>query len=618
MSVSLWFVFALAATLALVPMCRAVASRRHFVAEPRSDRWHRRPVALFGGVAVAATVFGGAAIGGLVPHIPVLLGAALLTAALGFTDDVLSLKPSTKLIVQIAAASLVLSAGYRLNWVDSLTLDRLLTIVWIVGITNAFNLLDNMDGLCGGIALITGLSVLLNLLPSTAPGSPMFYEARYLALLLGAVTGFLVYNLHPASIFLGDAGSLFIGASLGAVTLSAAQQPGGRSDVLPIVAAPVVTLLIPILDTSLVTVSRILSGRAASEGGKDHSSHRLVAMGLSERDAVFVLWTLAAIGGAIGFIVRQSAQTWSIPLVMLFLIAMALFAVFLGRIRVYTDDEVRSRGRSLTPLALGIMHKRRVAEVALDFVLIALAYYAAYRLRFEGEDFLHNFPNFYTSLPLIISLQLLAFFAVGVYRGVWRYFGMMDAVVLGKGVLLGAVACQLLLLYATRFFSYSRTVFVMYAVLLMLLMTLSRASFRLIGEFLHRRQDTSRRLVIYGGGEDGAMALREIRYQQNAYRIVGFVEDDPEQYRTRVHGYPVIGGFDELLDRIEQRRVDAVVISRRSVSPDRLERLERLCAAHSVMLFRLNVDLRPVLTIAEPRGRVAVLQSRKTSADSAV
>jgi UDP-GlcNAc:undecaprenyl-phosphate/decaprenyl-phosphate GlcNAc-1-phosphate transferase len=616
MSVAVWFVLALMATLVLVPACRAVAIRKRFVAEPRADRWHSRTVALFGGVAVALTVFGGSVLGGLVPHIPILLAAASLTALLGFLDDLWSLKASTKLIVQIVAASLFLSAGYGLNWVESFTLDRLLTIVWIVGITNAFNLLDNMDGLCGGIALIAGLSVLINLLPSTLPGSPMFYEARYLALLLGAVAGFLAFNLHPASIFLGDTGSLLIGISLGSVTLSAAQQPGGRSDVLPIVAAPVVTLLIPILDTALVTVSRIVSGRAPSEGGKDHSSHRLVAMGLSERDAVFVLWILAAVGGAIGFVVRQVAQTWSIPLVALFLIAMVLFAVFLGRIRVYSNDEVRSHGGALTPLVVKVMHKRRVAEVVLDFALVALAYYAAYRLRFEGEDFLKNFPNFYTSLPLIISLQLLAFFTVGVYRGVWRYFGMMDAVVLGKGVLIGAVSCQLLLLYATRFFSYSRTVFVMYAVLLMLLVTLSRASFRLIGEFLHRRRDTSQRLVIYGGGEDGAMALREIRHNHNAYRILGFVEDDPEQFRTRIHGYPVIGGFDYLVAEIERSQVEAVVISGRTVPPDKLERLERLCVESSVLLLHLKVDLRPVLTVAENRKRVAVMQPRKSSADS--
>jgi len=615
MTVALWLILGFLAALGLVPICRRIALRRGFVAVPREDRWNSRGVALFGGVAVGLTVFGGSLVGGLAPHVPVLLGAAALVWALGLTDDILSLKPATKLIVQIAAASLFWFAGYRLNWVSSLTLDSLLTLVWIVGLTNAFNLLDNMDGLCGGIALITGLSVLLNLLPSTAVGSAPYYEARYLALLLGAIAAFLVYNVYPASIFLGDAGSLFIGLSIGGITLSAAQQPGGRSDVLSIVAAPVVTLLIPILDSSLVTVSRILSGRSVSAGGRDHSSHRLVAIGLSERGAVFVLWGLAAIGGLIALLVRNTGQTWSIPVASAFLIGMVLFAVYLGRIRVYSDDEVREKKGSLTPIVVNVMHKRRVAEVALDFCLIALAYYAAFRLRFEGaEDFFHHFPGFYQTLPLVISVQLVAFFIVGVYRGVWRYFGMMDAVVMAKGVGAGALVSQLIVV-ATPFSSDSRTIFVIYSVILLVLMTTSRASFRLIGEFLHRRRETSQRLIIYGGGDDGAMALNEIRHSHSVYEVIGFVDDDPDQRRTRVHGYPVLGGLDHLLHEIERDAVDAVVISRRSMPPEENEKIERLCARHSVALFRLKVDLRPIVTAADPRSRVAVLQPKRSSSD---
>ena len=133
----------------------------------------------------------------------------------GLIDDVLSLKPSTKLIAQIALASALLFFDYRLNWLESVTLDSLLTLVWVVGMTNAFNLLDNMDGLCAGIALIVGAALLIDLLPGAA-GTRAFAEARYLAILLGATGGFLVYNLHPASIFMGDSGSLLLGFSFAA------------------------------------------------------------------------------------------------------------------------------------------------------------------------------------------------------------------------------------------------------------------------------------------------------------------------------------------------------------------------------------------------------------------
>ena len=134
-----------------------------------------------------------------------------------------------------------------------------------------------------------------------------------------------------------------------------------------------------------------------------------------------------------------------------------------------------------------MMYKRRVAEVLLDFCLITASYYLAYRLRFEDpEEFLRNFSNFSQSLPVIVASQLVAFFAVGVYRGVWRYFSVTDTIVMARGVFVGVVTSQLAILYLYRFFSYSRAVFVIDAVLLMGSMTLSRASFRLVGDFLNR------------------------------------------------------------------------------------------------------------------------------------
>src|SRR4051812_41782608 len=227
--------------------------------------------------------------------------------------------------------------------------------------------------------------------------------------------------------------------------------------------------MIPIFDTTLVTVSRLVSGRSAAQGGRDHSSHRLVAIGLSERRAVAVLWLLAAIGGAIGIAVDYLNRSWVSLAALLFLVAMALFAAYLAGIRVYDEADARVRERRLTPIVIDFMYKRRVAEVLLDFCLVAITYYAAYKLRFEDpEDFMRNFANFSRSLPVVLAAQLVAFFIVGVYRGTWRHFGMMDTVTVAKGVFVGAVSAQLVILYIYRFFSYSRTVFVIYGILLLL------------------------------------------------------------------------------------------------------------------------------------------------------
>jgi UDP-GlcNAc:undecaprenyl-phosphate GlcNAc-1-phosphate transferase len=598
MAVPLLVAFAL--SLAVVPVCRRVSARLGVFARPVPDRWHRRPVALFGGVGIAAVVFACSLFYRLPWRIPVLMATAGTMFVVGVFDDVLSLKPATKLIAQIALASVLLFFGYRLNWLSSLTLDALLTLVWVVGLTNAFNLIDNMDGLCAGIALIAGTALLVDLLPG-GPATQAFHEARYLSILVGATGGFLVYNLHPASIFMGDSGSLLLGFSFAAVALSTSHPGTGRPDVLSIVAGPMLVLLLPIFDTLLVTASRWVSGRRASEGGRDHSSHRLVAIGLSERRAVALLWTLAAVGGALGVGVAKFGHKWSVLLIAAaFLIGMVLFAAYLTGIRVYEDADIRVREGSLTPIVVEFMHKRRVAEVLLDFCLVVMCYYTAFRLRFEDPlEYLRNFQIFTQSLPIIVASQMVAFFAVGVYRGVWRHFGMMDTLVVARGVFFGTGTALLVILGVYRFPQYSRTVFAIYAVLLLVAVTLSRASFRLVGEFIRRQRVSGRRVIIYGAGDAAGLVMREVLADGPDVRIVGFIDDDARKSGSRVNGYPVLGNYSALVLLLRAASVDAVVISARRMPPERLNNLEVLCSEYGVQLSRLRVDLEPLVASAD-------------------
>jgi UDP-GlcNAc:undecaprenyl-phosphate GlcNAc-1-phosphate transferase len=601
------FFVALALSLSLIPLCRLLALRLGFVARPREDRWHRRPIALLGGVGIGLVVLICAVLFDLVRTLPVLVIAAALMSATGLIDDLLSLKPATKLIAQIMLASALLFFGYRLNWLESVTLDTLLTMFWIVGLTNAFNLLDNMDGLCAGVAMIAGTALLIAVLPAaTSPRA--LAEAQYLAVLLGATGGFLAYNLPPASIFMGDSGSLMLGFSFAAVTLSSGQQAPGRSDVLSVVAVPVLVLLIPIFDTTLVTLSRWFSGRSASQGGRDHSSHRLVAIGLSERRAVMLLWFLAAVGGGLGIALDHVSQTWSAIGVVAFLIGMALFAAYLAGVRVYDDQDVRERQGALTPIVVEFMHKRRVAEVLLDFCLVIVCYYGAYRLRFEAPaEFMNNFKMFTNSLPIVVAAQLGAFFVVGVYRGVWRHFGMMDTLVVVRGVFFGTCAAVLTIVAIPYFMPYSRSAFAIYALLLATTVTLSRASFRLVGEFIQRQRQSGRRIAIYGAGDGAGLVLREVlagNSDENV-RIVGFIDDDPRKAGNRVMGYSVLGGYSALALLVKTASVDAVVISARSITPERLNNLRVLCGEAGVKLMRLRVELE-VLDADDEPGDISV------------
>jgi UDP-GlcNAc:undecaprenyl-phosphate GlcNAc-1-phosphate transferase len=425
--------------------------------------------------------------------------------------------------------------------------------------------------------------------------------ALYLVALLGATAGFLVYNFHPASIFMGDTGSLFIGLNLAALTLVAAPGSSGSSGLLSVVAVPVLPLLIPIFDTTLVTALRLLSGRPVSQGGRDHASHRLVAIGLSEPRAVATLWMLAALGGAVSVVLRRSDPGIALAGTLLVTIAMVIFGVFLARVRVYDDadaDLAAAGGKAVTPIIANFMFKRRVAEILLDLCLIPLAYYSAYRLRFEGGAYTTNYVTFIQSMPIVLAAQLLALFVVGGYRGTWLHFGLMDAVVFAKGVLLGTAGAIVVILFAYRFENYSRAVFVIDAALLMLLLVGSRASFRLVGEFILRRRAVGQRCVVYGVGGATLATIREAFGTSVVPKFIGFVDDDAAKKHTRVGGYSVVGGYADLLAMVQRDAVDCVVLNTHLVDVERLRELERACHDHEIELLRLQVDLKPVKPIS--------------------
>ena len=261
LSVALAFVLA----VALTPIVRAAARRLGMVAKPKTDRWHKQPTAMLGGVAIWAAVV--LSYITFIPKTPIgwrIILASTFLFLVGLVDDVIHTKPYQKLIGQIMGAAFIIYYGLSLPWTSSLPLNMALTIFWLIGITNALNLLDNMDGLAAGISVIASCFLGLSFLTT---GQPI--EALMVLTFAGALLGFLIYNSNPASIFMGDCGSLFIGFFLASTAL--VNVSGGRSrSFLPVLAVPILVLFIPIFDTTFVTVLRKISGRAASQGGRSY------------------------------------------------------------------------------------------------------------------------------------------------------------------------------------------------------------------------------------------------------------------------------------------------------------------------------------------------------------
>jgi UDP-GlcNAc:undecaprenyl-phosphate GlcNAc-1-phosphate transferase len=576
-------------SLLLTPLVRKVALRTGRVAIPRDTRWHKKATPLMGGVAIflsaIITWFFSFAFTDWqflgMPYSPVILGS-LAMFLLGLTDDIIGMDPQHKLAAQIIISSIVVYLGLRLSWTSSMTLNLFLSIVWIVGITNAFNLLDNMDGLSAGIAFIAGVFVFLTQFLRAEMSQSLGFVLLASAGYLGAILGFLVYNFNPASIFMGDAGSLFIGFMIACLTMISGGQEatsGSVGHLLSVIAIPIFIVFIPIVDTGFVSVMRKLFNRPISQGGKDHSSHRMVAVGLSERKAVLVLYGFSAASGIIALTFHYWNFSTTLALIVFYLVLVALFWIYLGRVKVYPEKSILSHDAShvLTPILVDITYKRRLFEVFLDFILISAAYYTSYLLRFEGKMG-PNFDFFLKSLPIVVACQILSFYVMGVYRGVWERTGIRDLIGYIKAITIGTVLSILIILFIYRFQSFSRAVFVIYWGLMFILVSLSRLSFRILDEGLRLGNRQGERTLIFGAGIGGQMTLKEIESNDElGLKLVGFIDDNPRLHGRKIEGYPVLGGSEDLERIIRKHDIKKIIVSFKANGAEKTKNIRTLC-----------------------------------------
>ena len=594
------FLLALAFSAVLTPLVRKMALRLGQVAEPREDRWHTRPTALMGGVAIFASFALAVLVGvillpaaGTLKELLPLFVCASLVFLLGLIDDIYHVSPPTKLVGQIITAAILVFFGFKINWFVSYTLNTFVSVFWIVGITNAFNLLDNMDGLSVGIAFIASLFIgvitLLNL-----DSGPIDGQLVVLAIFMGALLGFLRYNFQPASIFMGDSGSLFIGFLLAGITTHQRVLHSGHF--LPIIMIPVLILFIPILDTGFVSVMRTLFGRSIARGGKDHSSHRLVAIGLPERKDVLMLYGFSTIGGAVALVGALYQPRYFFTCLGIFLLVSLFFWIYLARVRVYPEEDKTfiEKSKTLTTVWVDFTYRRRLFEVLLDVFLVSFGYWLSYFLRFEGQAYVANFPLFLRTLPMVLASSIFVYFAFGVYRGFWRYTSVSDLITYLKAVSTVVVLSVLIILFVYRFQYYSRTVFVIFWGISLFFLAGSRLSFRVIAEALRRNTVANgRRVVIYGAGDKGEFALREILNNQNlGLTPVGFIDDDVRKRRRKIQGYKVLGGRDDLAAVVVKYGVKEIIVASESIHPDNLQAACTICEKMGVDVRSLELSIR--------------------------
>jgi len=568
------------AALTLLGLLRSRFGFR-LVAEPSGERWHERTTPTFGGVGIYAGFLVAVALALAVDAVDPsdelfgILGGATLLFLAGLADDLWHLGPVPKLGAQLAAAGLVIASGLRVEIVGNDALALALGLLWLVGITNAFNLLDNMDGLAATLASIACATFAIDAVSENSSDT-----ALVLALSLGfACVTFLPFNLRPgkrARVFMGDSGSQLIGFTLAALALLSNWRVAGAT--VTTVVLPLLVLAVPILDTTLVTVKRVLERRPVSQGGKDHSSHRLVYYGLSEGRAVGLLAIVAGAVALTGLAYNQlnNTRVTTIGVLVTFVI-LVQFASALG------DLEERSRrGEAAEPPSLRALffQPKRIAEVVVDFVCVCASFLAAYLLVIGSHGSPYERSIFLTTLPVLLGARYVAFVAFGIYRRVWRFAGSRDALAIVAAVALSELAAWLVAGIASPYDSFPQRIFVVDALLCSALVAASRYAIRLLPE--HRGADAAeRRVLVVGAGRFGRSLARELRETPGS-RVVGFADDNPALRRRRIIGITVLGTLDEMEHLLESSHPDEVLVTIAAAPEERLGFVVRACAAAGI------------------------------------
>jgi UDP-GlcNAc:undecaprenyl-phosphate GlcNAc-1-phosphate transferase len=558
-------------------LLRSPAGRR-LVAVPTGERWHGEATTpTFGGVGIYAGFLAGVLAALLVGAVEwsgelggILAGSTLLFVA-GLVDDMRHLSPLAKLAAQIAAAVIVLASGLEVEIVGNEVLAWAIGLLWLVGITNAFNLLDNMDGLAATLAAIACGYFAIDALTEHESETVLV-----LAISLGvACLGFLPFNLRPgrgAHVFMGDSGSQVLGFGLASLALASSWTVAGTTTAT--ILLPLLILAIPILDTTLVTLKRLAERRPVTQGGRDHTSHRLVYYGLSEAKAVLLLALVAAAIGAtaLAYNVLDNGRLTALGVLVTFVL-LVQFGSFLS------DLEERSRsgladGPEPSLWRALVFEPRRLVEVVVDFLVICGSFLAAYLLVVGGTGTEFERSVFLSALPILLATRYVLFVALGVYRRVWRFATARDVVPIAVACGASAVVAYLILVALRPIGSFpAAEIFVVDAVLATLLVGASRLTLRLLPELSgHRRE--RRRVLVVGAGAAGRGLARELREGQKA-RVVGFLDDNPRVRRRRILGITVVGGLEEAERAIASTRADEILVTIPAAPPERLDAVVR-------------------------------------------
>ena len=573
---------------------------------------------------------------------------------LGVCDDIWSLKPGQKFLVQMMAGALVYFAGFRIDSVTNIfaggtfhlgLFSLPFTVLWVVGITNAFNLIDGLDGLASGIALIASLTI-----SSIALLHHDIATAAIGAALAGAVIGFLRYNFNPAKIFLGDSGSLFLGFTLAVLSIQSSTKGSTAFSVI----VPLLALGVPIIDTSLAMLRRALrafllpmsgSTTESTKGSgvkklysmflpdRRHIHHQLLAHGLSHRNAVMVLYVASCAFGLSAFLVTAGSLNASLVLV-----GVGLVGAVAVRKLGYHEMAVLRNGLILRFYSRTFL-KNGTIQIILDMMSVFSAFLLA-RVMTTSTAFAYATWREWAFGAIMVSIiQLLAFVWGGVYKQTISLFGLGDLLQVLKATVVGVIAtgCALEFLVlepVLRHVNGNGPPIIMFTVLdfyfLVTLVVGSRVAFHAMNYIFRRGSTTGRKTLIYGADSKGMMALQTLLSQrlnsensnnfvseilESKMTPVGFLDDNPDMEGKVVDGYPVFGGHWKLEGLVNKMNIEEIVLTDININPTAFERLKETAERCNVQITLSHSEFR---SVGHSEGEIESTESRQREKHSFV
>lgn len=572
---SFWMVvfFSFIFCVGLIPIFRWFGKKYNVLTQQRNNRWTLRPIPKLGGVAIfisclltlvlapklGLTIFDENPV---LMHWPLIIAATLIFL-LGLLDDYKSLSPFSKIIGQIICATIVVISGYKTNFFTPRITEQglaqlfniLISYIWIIGITNAVNLIDNMDGLAGGISLIA--AAFLSFFFFKVGNSSLLV---FSLVLVGGAFGFLIFNFPPATIFMGDSGSQLLGFSL--AVLAIARQPQA-SNILAVFGIPILLFLVPIFDTVFVTYTRILRGEAPWIGGKDHTSHRLVSFGLSEKKTLVVFYSFTLIAGLLAYELEQIKYWYSLVIVPTLLVGLALVVAFLSGLEINKVPQSTKDEKFITRLMGNLTYRYRFLDVILDFIIISTSLFLAYLLRYKSNLDTIRLDQYFEIVPMALASVFSSFWLFGIYKKNWRLFSIKDYITYVFATLTGTIflyICLIAFHYSTTF----TAIFYFYFLSSIFLgLVVSRSSFFVLQQISDKQlRRTRARVVILGIGPDGETAFQWIKdHSHLKLHLEGFFYEAFWPKNKKVHGLSVFGGFDKFEEILDSGRIDGIIVS---------------------------------------------------------